>query len=66
MLGPRKNNLGKTHEKDFKIAIMSMFKRLKDVRKCVNEGPENTKVEWNNEKFQDMKVIELVKKTNLK
>lgn len=29
-IGPKKSNLGEAQDKDFKIAIMSMFKSLKE------------------------------------
>lgn len=42
-IGSEKNNLVEVQGKDFKIAIMNMFKDLnKDMNECLNEDHEKT------------------------
>lgn len=49
--GPKKSNSAEVQDKDFKIAIINMFKvHEKDVDKWLNEDHEST-VEWNNKKY---------------
>lgn len=70
VLGSKESKLAEVQDKDFKIAIMSMFKDLKDtVNKCPNEDWENAN-SWNEimKPIQDMKTefnkeIQLLKET---
>lgn len=50
MLGPEKSNLAKTQDKDFKIAMMKMFKDIKkDINKWLIKIMRKQAVKWNNE-----------------
>lgn len=58
--GPKKCNLAKAQDKDFKITAMNMFKNLKeDMNNPPHEVCENLKKEWNEmmKIVQDMELI---------
>ena len=60
-VGPKKCYKAKAQDKDFKVAIVNIFKDLKeDMNKFLNEDHENTKKQFNEIKEKELKENELL------